>query len=247
MKDLKIEECKISRMQIEKGVISWDDHGIRIPEIVRTWVGDIPKKSFPLNMILILLMIALSSPSMLNLAVMLAILTAYALAHIVYWKSDIKNRGTKHVNLELSSGKIYSFATESEGFAGELHETLRNLLAVGSTGLRREILFEDGGKIIDQPEAPRLIEPITSATVRGSAPDSPIMRELQKLHELYTAKVAVDNEIVALIDEAKTVTAENDRNGLKVVFSQFVTSGLINDCNELSLDSLLQEIKSVIY
>ena len=53
--------------------------------------------------------------------------------------------------------------------------------------------------------------------------------------------------MLSLINEAASLIEKNDRVGLKSVFEKFISLGLINDCNELGLDSLLQEIRATIY
>lgn len=260
MKDSKLEEYNISRMTVEKGAISWEGHVVQIPGIVRVWAAEIPRKSFPFNMVLIMLMIALCSPRVLNLTVMLVIVTAYVLAHVLSHRSNAKTNGIRHVNLELCNGEICSFATENEAFAVELYETLKTLLTDGPHDSHYEILFENGGKIMDR------LKPVSaekSADIAEAEPaaeteseleleldresGSTIMIELKKLHKRCTEKKEINNEILALIKEARDLTVKNDKDGLKAVFGRFVTLGLINDCNELGLDCLLQEIKSAIY
>ena len=77
MEAQKIKEYNVSRMSIEKNVISWEGHAVRLPGVVRIWVGDSPRRTFPISMVLILLMIALSGPGIVNKAVMLAVLGIY--------------------------------------------------------------------------------------------------------------------------------------------------------------------------
>ena len=40
MEAQKIKEYNVSRMSIEKNVISWEGHAVRLPGVVRIWVGD---------------------------------------------------------------------------------------------------------------------------------------------------------------------------------------------------------------
>lgn len=260
MKDLKIEEYNISQMTIEKDIISWKGHVIRVSGILRIWISHAPKKPFPLNLVLILLMLALSCSKVLNLSVMLVILTAYVLVHLSFRKTHGKSNGKNHLNLELCDGTVYSFVAGNEAFADTLLETLKNLLTVGSGEFHSDILFEGDGKIIDQLEPVRTTESVDivgaelfeklelefeSELVQKS--DRNTMRELKKLYTHYVKKTDIDQEILTLINEARDLTVKNDRNGLTSVFGRFVTLGLISDCNELGLDCLLQEIKSAIY
>lgn len=248
MEELKIKQYKISRMTIEKDVISWVGHALRIPGIARIWVGGVPEKSFPSGMVLIMLLIALSGQGVIKMGVMLVILGAYLAACFISRKSAAKTAKTDHLNLELYSGKIYSFAAESEAFAGELYEVFSDLLKTGAENLHYEILFEGGGEIIDRSkddipvEAPSIMEISQAFGQNGQ-----IVEELKKLYECYARKTDIDSGVLTLINEAGSLIEKNDRAGLKSAFTRFVTSGLINDCNELGLDSLLQEIRSIIY
>lgn len=247
MEELKIKEYKISRMTIENDVISWEGHALRIEGIARAWVGGMPEKSFPFGMSLILLMIALSGQRVINMAVMLVILGVYLIAHFISWKSAAGTSKTDHVNLELYSGNIYSIAAGSELFAGRLHEVLKNILAAGTESPHYEIRFGDGGEIIDHSEDEKPAEASIMEAKQVAGQNGEIVEELKTLYECYTRKTDSDSEILSLINEAGRLVEKNDKDGLKSAFGRFVTSGLINDCNVLGLDSLLQEIRTMIY
>lgn len=80
-----------------------------------------------------------------------------------------------------------------------------------------------------------------------SAINEPIIRELQKLAMHYTKNSEINNEILSLIEKTIQSLNMNDKNEAKKFFSSFVTMGLINDCNELGLNALIDEIKANIY
>lgn len=248
MGERNVKELKISCMTIEKNVMSWEGHGLRMEGISRIWVGGVPEKSFPYSLALIMLLVALSGPTMIHVGVMLLVLGVCLAVYFTSRKSVSGASEPDSVNLELCSGKIYSFAVESQEFAGELYELLKQLMAEGGGSSQIEVVFRDGEKIIDHSqddkplEAPNIMEVTQAAGSKGQ-----IVEELKKLYGCYTKKTDIDSGILALINEAGSLIEKNDKAGLKDVFSRFVTSGLINDCNELGLDSLLQEIRTMVY
>ena len=249
MEPQKIKEFNVSRMTIEKNVLSWEDHAVRLPGVVRIWVGDSPRRTFPISMVLILLMIALSGPGIVNKAVMLAVLGVYIGTHLRSGKNtDPQAGGKDHVNLELCSGMVYSFASGSESFAMELYEVLKHLMEGDASMSHCDIVFENGGEIIDQTkqEEPEKTSSVLELNVSGGQ-SGQIVQELKKLYGSYTKKTNTNSEVLSLINEAASLIEKNDRVGLKSVFEKFISLGLINDCNELGLDSLLQEIRATIY
>ena len=249
MEAQKIKEYNVSRMSIEKNVISWEGHAVRLPGVVRIWVGDSPRRTFPISMVLILLMIALSGPGIVNKAVMLAVLGIYMGIHLRSGKkTDMQTGGKDHVYLELCSGMVCSFESGSESFAMEFYEVLKHHME-GDAGMAHcEIVFENGGEIINQTkqEEPEKASSVLELNVSGGL-NGQIVQELKRLYGSYTKKTDTNSEVLLLINEAASLMEKNDRVGLKSVFEKFITLGLINDCNELGSDSLLQEIRATIY
>ena len=119
----------------------------------------------------------------------------------------------------------------------------------GDAGMAHcEIVFENGGEIINQTkqEEPEKASSVLELNVSGGL-NGQIVQELKRLYGSYTKKTDTNSEVLLLINEAASLMEKNDRVGLKSVFEKFITLGLINDCNELGLDSLLQEIRATIY
>ena len=196
MEPQKIKEFNVSRMTIEKNVISWKDHAVRLPGVVRIWVGDSPRRTFPISMVLILLMIALSGPGIVNKAVMLAVLGVYIGTHLRSGKNtDPQAGGKDHVNLELCSGMVYSFASGSESFAMELYEVLKHLMEGDASMSHCDIVFENGGEIIDQtkqeePEKTSGVECIRGTERPNCAGIKKAVRQLYKENK-YQQRSAV--------------------------------------------------------
>ena len=111
---------------------------------------------------------------------------------------------------------------------------------------RLQISFLGDGKIIENTE----IEKESSSSIQNvmaSGINEPIIRELQKLTLYYTKNSEINNEILSLIEKTIQSVNMNDKIEAKKLYSSFITMGLINDCNELGLNTLINEIKANIY
>ena len=53
-------------------------------------------------------------------------------------------------------------------------------------------------------------------------------------------------QVLNLMQTARLIETD-DKEGLKSTLREFISQGLIGECNELGLDSLIQEIKNNIY
>lgn len=237
---------KISHMKIEGNVLSWDDHALRISGISHIWAGPRTEHPFPYQSALILLFIALASRRIVDTVVMLVILVFYLGAWALCSRSG---RNTKLVNIGFSTGAVYSFAPPNDSFAQQLCGTLTGLME-GNNTVDYEISFLGDGTITaltppepaPQPKAATVLEASMPAGKNGQ-----LISELQQLYQCYTKKNNTGSEILDLINDTSRLIEINDAAGIKASFTKFVTLGLISDCNELGLDSLIKEIKAILY
>lgn len=240
---------KLSHMKIEGNVISWEDHALRISRISQVWSGPRPPQPFPVRSAMILLFIALAARRTGDTAVMLAIL---ALSLLVWAFCRRSGRNTRLVNLGLSTGEVYSFVPANEDFSRQLCLTLTGLLA-GNGPADYEISFQGDGAITarkppepeTEPEAGP--QPTVLEADLPAGKDGQLISELQKLYRCYTNKNSTGSQILDLINDTSRLIKLNDKEGVKAAFTKFITLGLVNDCNELGLDSLLREIMTVLY
>ncbi|MDR1547134.1 MAG: DUF6232 family protein [Hungatella sp.] len=234
-----------STITIEKNTIRWDNHMIKTENISHVWMGSCPDKPFPVRFVLILLLIALSGSSPASIIGILLALILYPIAWF-YWNR--KQERFIGINFEISSGKIYSFVCTNKEFTLQAYDLISDLISKNSMSSSLQISFLGDGKIIDNSEAEK--EPSSGGqmmNVMTSAINEPIIRELQKLAMHYTKNSEINNEILSLIEKTIQSLNMNDKNEAKKFFSSFVTMGLINDCNELGLNALIDEIKANIY
>ncbi|MBE7718183.1 MAG: hypothetical protein E7243_01515 [Lacrimispora celerecrescens] len=236
---------KDSTIAIEENTIRWEDHIIKTENISHIWIGNCPDKPFPVRFVLILLLIALSGTSPGSIIGVLLALILYPAAWI-YWER--KQKEFKGIHFETGSGKIYSFLCNNEEFTYQAYELISDLISKNSADSNLQISFVGDGKITDDSEAAK--EPAPSSQVlniMNSRLNEKVLNELQKLSMYYNQHNEINNEALNLIDKAVQSLNSNDKQGTKNSFGGFITMGLINDCNELGLNALIDEIKANIY
>lgn len=234
---------KNSTITIQENTIRWDNHMIKAANISHIWMGNCPAKPFPVQFVLILLLIALSGTRPVNIIGILLTLILYPL----YWfYLNRKQENFKGINFEISSGNIYSFLCDNEEFTSQAYDLISDIISKGSTSSNLQISFLGDGMIIDNSEKEK--ESATdSQIVAASGANDPLIKELQKLSMHYTQNNEMNKEILNLIEKTIQSLITNDKTEAKKSFSCFVTMGLINDCNELGLNALIDGIKANIY
>lgn len=245
----KFYKYKVTEVDIKNNLIIWENHTLPLSGISRIWVGGLPQMPFPSGVALILLFLGLSGPGVENALIMLSILAVGTAAWLLHNRSGNTERW---VNLELYSGEIYSLSTGSNDFIDQFYDTIKEILwELNPPG--REINFNTDGKIVSAvKEEPVNVEPVKETPgimeIRGQgAKNSQLVSELQKLYLSYIKKTDTNSEILDLINDSARLIEANDQEGLKASFKKFVMAGLINDCNDLGLDSLISEIRNSVY
>ena len=231
----------ISDIQITNPVISWENHALRVSEITRIWMGNIPPKHIPAEILLILLFLTLSSPHPVTFFVMAVFLT---IVTVMQFRSVRDDKEGLLVNVELNSGKILSFLADENTLAAQFYDSLKSAV---TGNIESEIIFDSNGSlrvnVEEVPERTPAVKDISTIDVQ----QNPLLGELQKLYQSITKKTDANSELLHLIDETVHHVKTGNREGLKQEFEQFITLGLIGDCNELGLETLIQEIKSSLY
>lgn len=231
----------ISDIQISNPVISWENHILRVSEITRIWMGNIPPKHIPAEILLILLFLTLSSPQPVTFFVMGVLL---AVVTVMQFGSGRTGKEGLQVNVELDSGKVLSFLAVENASAEQFYDSLKSAI---TGNIESEITFDSHGRLrVDVEEAPGQTPAVKDISIID-VKQNPLLGELQKLYQSITKKTDANSELLHLIDETVHHVKTGNREGLKQEFEQFITLGLIGDCNELGLESLIQEIKSSLY
>lgn len=231
----------ISDIKIGK-LIRWENHCLRSSDISQIWIGSLPGEAFPVKTFTLLLFIALSAAHIFSLIAMLA-LSALGAALWVYGhrRKDAK----KQVHLKLHTGDVFSFSAKNDDALQNFYTAIKEA-AQGS--FVSEIIFDTEGRIEKKPEAKVPPETDRILKITGeNTKNEKLIDELKQLYKGYEKKTETNGEIIQLINDTARLMASDDREGLKKCFQKFVTLGLVNDCNVLGLDSLIQEIKSSVY
>lgn len=231
----------ISDIHITNHTISWENHIVRVPEIARIWIGRIPSRPFPAKTLLILLFLTLSAPHPVSLLVMSVLLAIISVMMVRHLQPD--NTGPQ-IHIGLRTGEILSFAADHETSATQFYDSLKQ---AAEGNIKSETIFDTEGNIKEDDEEPLQQTPSVTDLSIMDVQQNPLINELQKLYQSIMKKTNVNSEILHLINEIANLLEAGNREGLKPVFEQFITLGLIGDCNELGLESLIQEIKSSLY
>ena len=236
---------KDSTIAIKENTFRWENHIIKTENISHIWLGTCPEKPFPFRFVLILLLIALSGTSPVSIIGVLLALILYPAAWIY---QERKQREFKGIHLETCSGNIYTFLCSNEEFTHQAYELISSHISNNNFDSDLQINFTGDGKITDNSETVK--EPAPSSQVlniMNSKANEKIINELQKLSTYYSQHNDINNEALNLIDKAVQSLNSNDKLGAKNSFSSFITMGLINVCNEMGLNTLIDEIKANIY
>ena len=170
------------------------------------------------------------------------ILLAFSAALWLYYHRPDKNMN--QVNIKLLSGDVITFTSSNEESLDSFYKALQEFLSRRGSSIE----FDADGKKIETVE----IEPVKeSSGIMGmdkkSTSNNPLVNDLRKLYLGYSKKSDTNSEILHLIDNAARLIETDDKEGLKSTLREFISQGLIGECNELGLDSLIQEIKNNIY
>lgn len=231
---------KNSDITIEGNAIRWEKQLLRADAIVRIWQGNCTCSKFPVKFAILLLFIALSGSTGQIIIRLLALLLLLAVWEYQQRK-QMKYRG---IHLESSTGRVYSFISNSEPFTEQAYERILELFAEGTPFSKLEIDFSGDGKIIEHSEEARENQ---AMNILSNGINGQIIKELQSLLNDYRKKKEANAEILNLLENTIQAAAKDNKEELKKFFGKFITMGLIEDCNQLGLNSLISEIKAYIY
>ncbi|MGL5436536.1 MAG: hypothetical protein ACRDBO_14225 [Lachnospiraceae bacterium] len=148
----------------------------------------------------------------------------------------IKKKTGKGVHIECCSGTIYSFIAEDDELIAVAYAMLSNSLMKVDELLELQEDKEDQNKVSVQAEKAESV--IIYAY-------SEIEDELVKLNTYLEGNEPGKPELLMFVQQAIEKNRQADKEGLKPVFREFITNGIISICNELGLFHLIEAIKSV--
>lgn len=235
---------KDSTIIINKDTIKWKNHLIKTSNISHVWLGSNKPKCFPLQYVLILFFIALSS---LNFIATIALLFTLFLYLVCWLYRNRKKTDKKYIHLETYSNEIYSFVSEEKEFIHKAYEIIRDSVEKNNIVSNIQISFVGKGKIIDESLGKEIKKESQVLSIIPDAADKVLINDLQKLFASLSQKEGDNKEVLNLVEETIKLINTNDIDKKKKFLAEFVTLGLINDCNELGLSTLINQIKNSLY
>lgn len=238
-----------STIDIDGSTMKWDNHMVHLSNTEHLWKGRLTEEKFPVLYVLLGIFIAMASYHLICMVLMLAAVVIGAAVWTV-WCHNIKSR--KGVHLGLLSGEIYSFYAENSVFNSKIFELFSRLIAENDDTRIYHINLSGEGSITEELKKKEEVEAeeIAEPTPKKRIPlenKGPLVTELNELLANCEHKAELNQENLKLIESTIGVAQTNDREKMKVFFEKFIISGLINDCNELGLNTLINEIKSSVY
>lgn len=258
VKQMKGENRILKKAQILMigNTIRFNNTTIQISNISQIRTGNLLINQRFVYDTLILLTLVLIGFDFLNsifMAVAAITISAIMMAYKYFFKSKCQC-----LHLEISSGEGYSFVSEDFDFINEVYELISEIMAENRDTVDYTISFKGDGEIINNLET---IEEYGLKTQRVSRNNKKtnnnpkisineqelINSSLMKLQSNYKEKNENSMEIINFVENIIQLVNKNDKVGVKKAFGEFVSLGLINDCNELGLNELIDEIKKNIY
>lgn len=244
MGDSKYQIIKEEQLTLKDQALHWEKGTLLLPQISRIWAGRSPKElSFAL--LLTMLLIVTATGVILPDTVAAAVVSLAAIVGAI-WPLLAKRKNA--VNIELTSGVTCSFLAEREELAVQACRLIVEY-AAGKENTETSVIQLYGEVEIPAAEAESKEEP--SAKVKELKLESNMTNltsmDLKKLYEHEQEKEAPDQTLLSLIEETIPLVEAGNRQESKIKFTKFIEAGLIQECNELGLNSLIKDIKSSIY
>lgn len=273
MEDSKNQIIKEDQLTLKGNTLQWEKGALLLPQITRIWAGRPPKKiSFSLPFFL-LLFVAAAGAALSNIAVAVVFLAAIIGAGL--WSMGARRENA--VNVELLSGATCSFLVKRATFAVQACELILeyasrkenaenmeiSIIRLGGDGDENENKNGSGGENGDENENENeeggiptkaeiseekvgISEKLKELKLGNNVTNLTCM-DLKRLYEYEKEKAAPNQSLLSLIRETIPAVEADNRQESKIKFAKFIETGLIQECNELGLNSLLKDIKSSIY
>lgn len=250
MENSKNQIMKEARLTLKDQALHWERGTLLLPQISRIWAGRPPKEMEP-SLLLALLLLVTAAGAILPNAIAAGVVSLAAVIGAGVWLIAAKRKNA--INIELSSGVTCSFLVNQEAFAAQVCRRIVEY-AAGKQTLEVIVIRLDGeeempeetGEIGETQRKVPLPETV-SEYKREIAPTSLTTLDLTKLYENEKEKETPDQALLTLIEETIPVVEAGDRQESKIKFAKFIKAGLIQECNELGLNSLIKDIKSSLY
>lgn len=157
----------------------------------------------------------------------------------------MKDSEQEGLNVELKSGTVHSFLSNEHDFLVQAYELLCGLAAIGISEGKNTIDFENNViEIYEEAEEEEEPEILLTPVLTGN---TLIIQELDNLSEHLKKKETVGTAVLQLLEDITGCYGGTCNKALADLYKIFIQLSLINDCNELGLNTLIEEVKSNIY
>lgn len=244
---------KNAQIELAGNLMKSENFGIRISNIIQVWPGMRPKQKITLPMMLFLLFADFMSVIFMNeLAATLIVFTSLLVLYISYYMQE----EFQGLNIQLSTGEICTFTSDDKDFINQVYQTIIKVLARDDKEYDYVISFKDHlitDNLSEPEEEIPEVEPeemesqrpvVKAADYNGNAN---VIAELEQLYTAFENESEINQDFLALIEQTMLQVEENDQKGVKESFEEFLKSGIINECNQLGLNLLIEEIKKKIF
>lgn len=240
---------KDARIKIEANAIQCENHTIQITNISQIWTGRIREANLTLEIIASVLLINMTVLRLFD--GLFAGLTALAcIGFLTLYHMVRKDEG---LHVQLCSGDVYSFISENESFVNKVYLLLNQIIMNKKDMVNYSIIFEGGGEIVDHFAIPKEEPKALSEETKEMKTEEPagwnerLISELQTLYKAYYEKNVVDPGILSLIEQTADKIKSKDVENIKELYENYIRLGVINECNDLGLNVLIDEIKKRIF
>lgn len=159
------------------------------------------------------------------------------------FRRDMNREG---LNVELSSGSIHSFLSDDKEFLDQAYQLLCSIIRNGGREGPNTIDFEFNElQVYEEPEEETAEPESQSASVNPSM--SPVKQELNLLIEHCKQKEHLGTAVEQLLQDICDCYDGNCKSNIQELYKMFIQLALINDCNQLGLNVLLDEVKLHVY
>lgn len=157
----------------------------------------------------------------------------------------MKDTDQEGLNVELNSGSIHSFVSDDKEFLIQAYELLCSIVIDRGCEGMNTIDFEHNELLIyEEPE--EILEPET-VVVSSNIIVNPVKRELNILVEHCKKKENMGTAVIQLLEDICNCYDGSCKSNLQDLYKMFIQLTLVNDCNELGLNLLLEEVKMHVY
>lgn len=197
-----------SRVELEGGVIRWDNHTCFITALSQIWIGK-----------------------------------PYG------GKWGIAKEESEGLNVELISGNAHSFISSDHEFLEQAYELICSMAEKGGCKGKHTIdfehyeiqIYEEPEEELPEPEPEPEPEPVFKLVS-----SNPLKQELETLMEYCKNKEDGATAILQLL-EGIGESYDGTRRDVQELYKLFIQLSLINDCNELGLNLLINDVKAHVF